>query len=736
MEGPKKKMKTCAQVATNVVEQKHQVSRAKRGRALGSRAFRGSTVWFTGLSGAGKTSIAFALEAYLVSRGIPAYGLDGDNVRTGLNKNLGFSKEDREENIRRVAEVAKLFADSGVVCLCSFVSPFAEDREVARRIHTDSDLPFFEVFIDTPLEVCEQRDIKGLYKKARAGQIKGFTGISQEYERPSAPELVVHTVGRSIEESTMEVVRLLESQVSITNVQGSTGISQEYERPSAPELVVHTVGRSIEESTMEVVRLLESQDIIPRYDSPALGVEELFITGNRLTSAIEEAAHLPQVPLTTLDLQWVQVLSEGWAYPLKGFMREHEYLQALHSNCLALPNGSVINQSVPVVLPVSAEIKERAGQATAIALVYNGKAVAILRAPEFYPHRKVERCSRQFGIYHTGHPYIKMIEESGDWLVGGNLEVFERIRWNDGLDSYRLTPNELRQKFRDLNADAVFAFQLRNPIHNGHALLMQDTHRQLTERGFKKPVLLLHPLGGWTKDDDVPLEVRMNQHKAVLNEGVLDPDSTVLAIFPSPMMYAGPTEVMTTCHLYQVLNEGVLDPDSTVLAIFPSPMMYAGPTEHKAVLNEGVLDPDSTVLAIFPSPMMYAGPTEVQWHAKCRMNAGANHYIVGRDPAGMPHPDGSGDLYDPRHGAMVLKMAPGLNELEIIPFRVAAYDTSVGKMAFFDPTRKEDFDFISGTRMRGFARSGKEPPKGFMAPSAWKVLADYYQSLKAKMDTN
>ncbi|XP_037299067.1 bifunctional 3'-phosphoadenosine 5'-phosphosulfate synthase [Manduca sexta] len=594
----------CAQVATNVVEQKHQVSRAKRSRALGSRAFRGSTVWFTGLSGAGKTSIAFALEAYLVSKGIPAYGLDGDNIRTGLNKNLGFTKEDREENIRRVAEVGKLFADSGVVCLCSFVSPFAEDREVARRIHIDSDLPFFEVFIDTPLEVCEQRDTKGLYKKAREGQIKGFTGITQEYERPEAPELVVQTVGRSIEESTMDVIHLL-----------------------------------------------ESEGIIPRFDNHLTEVEELFIYGNRLTSAIEEAATLPQIELTTLDLQWVQVLSEGWAYPLKGFMREHEYLQVYTYIDHRGHRDLIFLVDIPVIFTGG-----------------HLRMVYLLRAPEFYPHRQAERCCRQFGIDHAGHPYIKMIKDSGDWLVGGNLEVFERIRWNDGLDSYRLTPNELRKKFKELQADAVFAFQLRNPIHNGHALLMQDTQRQLVERGFKKPVLLLHPLGGWTKDDDVPLEVRINQ--------------------------------------------------------------------HKAVLNEGVLDPNSTVLAIFPSPMMYAGPTEVQWHAKCRMNAGANHYIVGRDPAGLPHPAGGGDLYDPRHGAMVLKAAPGLNDLEIIPFRVAAYDTSVGKMAFFDPTRKEDFDFISGTRMRGLARAGKEPPKGFMAPTAWKVLSEYYQSLKSKMDTN
>lgn len=257
-----------------------------------------------------------------------------------------------------------------------------------------------------------------------------------------------------------------------------------------------------------------------------------------------------------------------------------------------------------------------------------------------------------------------MILDSGDWLVGGDLEVLERIRWNDGLDKYRLTPNEIRVKTREMGADAVFAFQLRNPIHNGHALLMQDTRRRLLEeQGCKKPVLLLHPLGGWTKDDDVPLPVRIEQ--------------------------------------------------------------------HQAVLEEGVLDPDTTLLAIFPSPMSYAGPTEVQWHAKARMSAGANFYIVGRDPAGLPNPDKSvgGDLYEPTHGGKVLKMAPGLQNLEIIPFRVAAYDKKAKQMAFFDASRKDDFDFISGTKMRGLARSGEFPPDGFMAPKAWAVLANYYKSL-------
>ena len=246
---------------------------------------------------------------------------------------------------------------------------------------------------------------------------------------------------------------------------------------------------------------------------------------------------IPSLTFSFKLIDFSQVLGEGWATPLTGFMREREYLQCQHFNCL-LDDG-VTNQSVPIVLPISTEDKEKLAGCKQFTLRYKGVAKAIIRDPEFYEHRKEERCARQFGMFNDGHPYIKMINDSGDWLVGGDVDVLGRILWNDGLDQYRLTPNQLRAKFREMHADAVFAFQLRNPVHNGHALLMNDCKRQLGERGFKKPVLLLHPLGGWTKDDDVPLGVRMEQHKAIMDEGVLDPESTVLAIFPSPMMYAG-----------------------------------------------------------------------------------------------------------------------------------------------------------------------------------------------------
>ena len=185
----------------------------------------------------------------------------------------------------------------------------------------------------------------------------------------------------------------------------------------------------------------------------------------------------------------------------------------------------------------------------------------------------------------------------------------------------------------------------------------------LIKQGYKNPVLLLHPLGGWTKDDDVPLPIRIKQ--------------------------------------------------------------------HLAVMDDGLLDPKTTLLAIFPSPMVYAGPTEVQWHCRCRIVAGANFYIVGRDPAGLPHPiHKDQDLFDPTHGSKVIRLAPALDEIKIIPFVVAAYNKVTKSMQIYDPAKKEDFIFISGTKMRSMAREGVEPPDGFMSPAGWTIMTQYYQSIK------
>lgn len=621
--------------STNITYQEHTISREERASAVGKHeGFRGCTIWFTGLSGAGKTTISFALERTLNKLGIPCYGLDGDNIRHGLCKNLGFSKEDRQENIRRVAEVAKLFADSGLICLAAFISPFQEDRLDARKIHESENVKFIEVHVSTSLEVCEQRDPKQLYKKARAGEIRGFTGIDSAYEPPEQAEIVLDA--------------------------GKDGVQQ---------------------CVQKVLDHLESIGLLPEQVPDVPPVRELFVNDElAVAELLKESQDLPSVELSKVDLQWLQVLSEGWATPLTGFMRERQYLQCMHfgqlldlKNKVAFvgekddgkedpwPLMEEINQSVPIVLPISDDVKASLEGVARIALKYNGQVFAVLSDPEIYEHRKDERACRQFGTNDPRHPAVAQVLESGNWLLGGDVAVVQKIQFNDGLDKYRKTPNELRAIFEDKNADAVFAFQLRNPIHNGHALLMRDTREKLLAQ-HKNPILLLHPLGGWTKDDDVPLDVRIKQ--------------------------------------------------------------------HEAVIAERVLDPEWTVLSIFPSPMMYAGPTEVQWHARSRIAAGIQHYIVGRDPAGIQKPGSPDALYETTHGAKVLSMAPGLSSLHILPFRVAAYDKTIKQMTFFDPSRKEDFENISGTKMRGLARNGETPPEGFMAPTAWEVLAGYYKSLQ------
>lgn len=194
------------QVATNITWHEGHVEREDRFKLLKQK---GATVWFTGLSASGKSTIAFTVEHALVERGHLAYCLDGDNIRHGLNKNLGFSPEDRTENIRRIGEVAKLFSDTGVLTFTSFISPYRDDRDQVRKIHDEAGLPFVEVFVDAPVEVCEQRDPKGLYKKARAGEIPEFTGISAPYEAPTKPELVLDVAKLTPEEAAAEVINYL-----------------------------------------------------------------------------------------------------------------------------------------------------------------------------------------------------------------------------------------------------------------------------------------------------------------------------------------------------------------------------------------------------------------------------------------------------------------------------------------------------------------------------------------------
>ncbi len=214
--------------ATNITWHEGHVTPEERHRLL---KHRGCTIWFTGLSGSGKSTIAFTLEHALVRRGHLAYVLDGDNIRHGLNAGtkmlldsgrytesmakrfgLGFSAEDREENIRRIGEVAKLFADAGLITMTSFISPYRKDRDNVRALHAAAKLPFIEAYVDTPIKTCEQRDPKGLYKKARAGELKNFTGVDDPYEPPQSPELTLDATGVSPQEAAVRLLTYLEQQ--------------------------------------------------------------------------------------------------------------------------------------------------------------------------------------------------------------------------------------------------------------------------------------------------------------------------------------------------------------------------------------------------------------------------------------------------------------------------------------------------------------------------------------------
>jgi adenylylsulfate kinase len=199
------------QKATNIKWHHGKITKEDRVKLLNQK---GVTIWLTGLSGSGKSTIAVELEHALIENRHQAYILDGDNIRHGLNKNLGFSPEDRTENIRRIGEVAKLFTEAGIITITAFISPYREDRDAVRSLLNDGE--FIEVYVKCPLDVCEERDTKGLYKKARAGEVKDFTGISAPYEEPLNPELTIDSSALSVEESTRAVLNYLEEKGYVT----------------------------------------------------------------------------------------------------------------------------------------------------------------------------------------------------------------------------------------------------------------------------------------------------------------------------------------------------------------------------------------------------------------------------------------------------------------------------------------------------------------------------------------
>ena len=579
------------------------------------------------------------------------------------------------------------------------------------------------------------------------------------YEPPLEPEIVLPNYKMTIEECVAVFMQKLRAEGVL---QGGEVYPNGLPMPDGGEVIdLHVLPSQVGDS---LLRSFFPSFLCPPHSPPP--------STPQLNAKKAEAATLPRVLLTDIDLNWLQTVGEGWAAPLRGFMREGTLVQALHHNSLLVDpynvtgnkgalesatewNGTFVlprlqcsrpshppthppthpgyttrnrvSMSIPIVLPITDFTKygvEKSGKQAVALTTKDGVAVAILRNPEIYKNRKEEIVTRTFGVIDPGHPYIQHIYSGGDWLMGGEVELLGRIKYNDGLDEHRLTAKELVDEFVRRGADAVFAFQTRNPTHAGHAYLMKTAREKLIAKGYKNPVLWLSPLGGWTKKDDVPLDVRVKQHVAVLNEGMLDPKTTVMAIWPAPMIYAGPTEVI--------------------------------------------------------------------FHAKSRRNAGAGFFVVGRDPAGMKGSAEAAtfkddDLYHPDHGRYVLQTSPGLGDMELVAFQQVKYDKRDHTMKTPDPKRpvrpcgwvwvvwvlppggrrgltlpfslffylffaphvptQDDFISISGSKMRLLARNGAVPcslpmptdvvaancvPPGFMVPTGWAIVVDYYQNQETK----
>lgn len=668
----------CADAQAGESQAACHLPKEQRFAALGQK---GATLWMTGCSGAGKTTIATALEDLLVKNyGKHVYRLDGDNLRTGLNRDLTFTESDRAESVRRTGELATLFSDAGVITLVGLISPYREDRDLVRKRHEDQGIPFYEIFLDVPVKELMERDPKGQYARVKSGELKHFTCIDDPYEEPLNPEITLKTHELEIEDSVNILLKRLDRD----------GILIGPPKVTPPGL--------------------------PNPDGDVL--VDLHIPSDEKETKKREAEDLPKVLLTDIDLNWLQTIGEGWAAPLTGFMREGTLLETLHFNSLLVDPFNVtgnqdrvtsvtnfekfpknrpthrVSMPIPITLSCTSftkhEIEEHYGDKAPkdVALVTRmGKTVAIMRNVEIYNNRKEEIATRMFGVVDMGHPYIQNIYGGGDFLIGGEIELLERIHYNDGLDKWRKTVKELLDEFEQKGADTVYAFQTRNPTHAGHAYLMKSAGEDLKRQGYQKPILWLSPLGGWTKEDDVPLDVRVKQHEKVLESGLTHP---------------------------------------------------------------GGLDPDSTVMAIWPAPMVYAGPTEVQFHAKSRRCAGASYFVVGRDPAGMKgseqaiaHPDD--DLYDGNHGRYVLQNSPGIENMKMLSFVKVMYDTTDNVMKVPDPDRMNDFISISGSKMRLLARNGAVPcsanniptdlvqancvPSGFMVPDGWDLVVDYYKNI-------
>jgi 3'-phosphoadenosine 5'-phosphosulfate synthase len=461
----------------------------------------GFVVWFTGLSGAGKSTLASMLSAELRARGVGVEVLDGDEVRTNLSKGLGFSKDDRDTNIRRIGYVARLLARQGACAVTAAISPYRAIRDEQRAQIGR----FVEVYCQCDIPTLTARDAKGLYKKALAGEIKGFTGIDDPYEAPLTPEVVVDTATESKEESLHRILARLEDLGYVA----AHHVAEIARSAGAPE---EAAGKLIAPHGGELV--------------------SRFVASAERARLVERIETLPVVDLDERAESDVEMIAVGAFSPLRGFMNQKDYLRVVRE--MRLERG--LPWSMPVTLATTQEQAGKLALGSQIALrARDGRLVAVLDLEDkFVPDKELEAQS-VYRTTDTKHPGVAYVKAAGAVYLGGDIHVLERSA-TSAFPAYHLDPAQTRALFTERKWSRVVAFQTRNPIHRAH--------EHITKCALETcDGLLIHPLVGATKSDDIPADVRMRCYEALIERYYVK-ERVVLSIYPAAMRYAGPREAI------------------------------------------------------------------------------------------------------------------------------------------------------------------------------------------------
>src|ERR1700730_16400950 len=429
---------------------------------------KGFVVWFTGLSRAGKPTVASALVAELARRGRHAELLDGDEVRTHLSKGLGFSKEDRDTNIRRIGYVARLVARSGGVAITAAISPYRDVRDELRA-QTPG---FVEVYMRCPIETLTERDTKGLYRKALAGELANFTGVSDPYEEPLHAEVVCDTSRETPAESLARII-----------------------------------------------------DALERLGHRPRRVPEPLPQGDELQALRAEARTLPRLEVGQRELSDLFMLASGALAPLDSLMGPDDYESVVTTGRLA--GGQPF--TIPIVLRASTALT-----ANRIALFIGDQPVGIVDVAAAYLTDREAEARSVYGTDDVAHPGVRVLKESGRWAIAGKVVALAHA--SSGFPEYDLTPEQVRGVKNARGWKTMVGFQTRNPVHRAHEYLQKVALETIDG-------LLLHPLVGETKSDDIPASVRMSCYEELLR-GYFPPQRVLLATNPAWMRYAGPKEAV------------------------------------------------------------------------------------------------------------------------------------------------------------------------------------------------